>query len=174
MRDLIRQIQAELRITSVFVTHDQEEAVMLADRIALMLEGRIQQDGFPQSFYEQPVTQSVARFFGTQNFVSGVVSGKQFECALGTLALAHEHPQGDGMLVIRQEAIEIGGGENSFEATVDRAMYLGTHVRVWVKASGLPLQFTSPPGVRYESGDSISVRLPADQTWVVPAEDKLL
>jgi len=71
MRDLIRQIQAELGITSIFVTHDQEEAVMLADRIALMLQGRIQQDGLPQSFYEQPATQGVARFFGTKNFVPG-------------------------------------------------------------------------------------------------------
>jgi len=174
MRDLIRQIQAELGITSVFVTHDQEEAVMLADRIALMLEGRIQQDGLPQSFYEQPLTQSVARFFGTQNFVPGTVDGMQFESALGALSLGHEHPQGRGVLVIRQEAIEVGDGENSFTATVDRAMYLGTHVRVWVKAADVPLQFTSPPGVRYEPGQQIELRLPTDQTWVVPEEDKIL
>ncbi|MFV2064371.1 MAG: ABC transporter ATP-binding protein [Chloroflexota bacterium] len=174
MRDLIRQIQAELGITSVFVTHDQEEAVMLADRIALMLEGRIQQDGLPQSFYEQPSTLAVARFFGTQNFVSGSVSGDRFESVLGSLALAHEHPQGEGVLVVRQEAIEVGDGENSVEATVDRAMYLGTHVRVWVKASGVLLQFTAPPGVRYEAGQVISLRLPTDQTWVVPAEDEIL
>src|SRR6185503_4375978 len=64
MRDLIRQIQAELGITTVFVTHDQEEAVMLADRIALMLAGRIVQDGLPRVFYEQPATATVARFFG--------------------------------------------------------------------------------------------------------------
>ena len=116
----------------------------------------------------------MARFFGTQNYVPGTVTGKRFESVLGTLELAHDHPAGEGLFVIRQEAIEVEPGENSFEATVQRAMYLGTHVRVWVKAFGLPLQFTASPGVRYESGDSISVRLPADQTWVVPAEDKLL
>ena len=174
MRDLIRSIQAELGITSIFVTHDQEEAVMLADRIALMLQGRIQQDGLPQDFYERPVTQAVARFFGTQNFVPGTVSGRSFESVLGTLELGHEHAAGEGLLVIRQEAIEVGGGENSFEATVERAMYLGTHVRVWAHAADVKLQFTVPPGVRYEADQVIALRLPKEQAWVVPVEDKLL
>jgi ABC-type Fe3+/spermidine/putrescine transport system ATPase subunit len=174
MRDLIRSIQAELGITSIFVTHDQEEAVMLADRIALMLQGRIQQDGLPQDFYERPVTQAVARFFGTQNFVPGSVDGRSFESVLGTLELGHDHPDGEGLLVIRQEAIEVGEGANSFEATVERAMYLGTHVRVWAHAAEVPLQFTAPPGVRYEAGQAITLRLPKEQAWVVPAEDRLL
>ncbi len=174
MRDLIRHIQAELGITSVFVTHDQEEAVMLADRIALMLVGRIQQDGLPQDFYERPATQAVARFFGTKNFVPGTVSGSRFESELGTLRLGHEHPDGEGLLVIRQEAIEIGPGENSFEANVERTMYLGTHVRVWAVAGGVPLQFTVPPGVHYEGDQTITLRLPMAQAWVVPKEDHLL
>ncbi len=174
MRDLIRSIQAELGITSIFVTHDQEEAVMLADRIALMLQGRIQQDGLPQDFYERPATQSVARFFGTKNFVPGTVSGRSFQSVLGTLQLGHEHPAGDGMLVIRQEAIEVGPGENSFEATVERAMYLGTHVRVWAHAADVPFQFTAAPGVRYEAEQAITLRLPKEQAWVVPTEDRIL
>ena len=174
MRDLIRSIQAELGITSVFVTHDQEEAVMLADRIALMLQGRIQQDGLPQDFYERPATQAVARFFGTKNFVPGTVRDHAFESVLGTLQLGHEHPAGDGLLVIRQEAIEVGEGENSFGATVDRAMYLGTHVRVWAHAADIELQFTTAPGASYESGQSISLRLPKEQAWVVPTEDRIL
>jgi len=174
MRDLIRSIQDELGVTSVFVTHDQEEAVMLADRIALMLEGRIQQDGLPQSFYEQPATQAVARFFGTQNFVEGSVSGRRFSSVLGELELAHDHPEGDGVLVIRQEAIEVGDGQNSFGATVERAMYLGTHVRVWAKAQGVSLQFTVPPGMRYEADEAITLRLPTEQTWIVPSKDEIL
>jgi ABC-type Fe3+/spermidine/putrescine transport system ATPase subunit len=174
MRDLIRSIQAELGITSIFVTHDQEEAVMLADRIALMLEGRIQQDGLPQDFYERPVTQAVARFFGTQNFVPGTVSGRRFESVLGTLELGHDHPDGEGLLVIRQEAIEVGEGSNSFQATVERAMYLGTHVRVWAHAADVPLQFTAPPGVRYEGDQVITLRLPKEQAWIVPVEDRIL
>ncbi|CAN5741447.1 ABC transporter ATP-binding protein [soil metagenome] len=173
MRDLIRQIQAELGITSVFVTHDQEEAVMLADRIALMLAGRIQQDGLPQEFYEQPASQAVARFFGTQNFVPGSVKGQAFESALGTFPLAHDHPEGDGLLVIRQEAIEVDDSGRGVEATVDRAMYLGTHVRVWVRAGGVGLQFTATPGFHYDSGAAIRLRLPTDRMWVVPVEDSV-
>jgi ABC-type Fe3+/spermidine/putrescine transport system ATPase subunit len=174
MRDLIRQIQAELGITSVFVTHDQEEAVMLADRIALMLVGRIQQDGLPQHFYEQPATQAVARFFGTQNFVPGTVRGRAFESPLGKLALTHDHADGPGLLVIRQEAIEVGDGQNGFDASIDRAMYLGTHVRVWAHAGDVALQFTASPGVSYEADQSIRLRLPPEQTWVVPTEDRIL
>jgi ABC-type Fe3+/spermidine/putrescine transport system ATPase subunit len=168
MRDLIRSIQAELGITSIFVTHDQEEAVMLADRIALMLAGRIQQDGLPRDFYEQPSTQAVARFFGTQNFVPGRVSGRAFESPIGRLVLSHDHAEGEGLLVIRQEAIELGDGENSFDATVERAMYLGTHLRIWARAAGIALQFTASPGVSFDSGQSIRLRLPTQQTWVVP------
>ena len=119
-------------------------------------QGRIQQDGLPQDFYERPATQAVARFFGTQNFVPGTVSGRRFESVLGTLELGHDHPDGEGLLVIRQEAIEIGAGENSFEATVERAMYLGTHVRVWAMPRDVPLQFTAPPGVRYDADQTIT------------------
>ena len=147
---------------------------MLADRIALLLAGRIQQDGLPQDFYERPASQTVARFFGTQNFVPGVVTGRTFASPLGMLALAHDHPAGDGFLVIRQEAIELGDGENSFEATIDRAMYLGTHVRVWARAAGIVLQFTDAPGVPYEAGAAVRLRLPSRQTWVVPAKDTIL
>jgi ABC-type Fe3+/spermidine/putrescine transport system ATPase subunit len=174
MRDLIRSIQAELGITSVFVTPDQEEAVMLADRIALMLDGRIQQDGQARDFYEQPATQRVARFFGTQNYVPGTVRGRAFGSPLGNLQLAHDHAEGEALLVIRQEAIEIGEGTNSFDAVIERAMYLGTHVRVWAKAAGIGLQFTGPPGLVYESGQTVRLRLPTEQTWVVPAEDMIL
>jgi ABC-type Fe3+/spermidine/putrescine transport system ATPase subunit len=172
MRDLIRQIQAELGITTVFVTHDQEEAVMLADRIALMLAGRIVQDGLPRSFYERPATETVARFFGTQNYLRGTVRAGRFESAVGTLTLGQAHADGDGILVVRQEALEVGPGENSFDVVVERAMYLGTHVRVWVKAGDEILQLTTAPGVRYESGQAIRLRVPKEQTWVVPAEDR--
>jgi ABC-type Fe3+/spermidine/putrescine transport system ATPase subunit len=170
MRDLIRQIQAELGITSVFVTHDQEEAVMLADRIALMLAGRIHQDGLARDFYEQPATEAVARFFGTQNFVRGRVTGDVFDSPLGRLRLAHRHSEGAGMLVIRQEAIEVGDGENPIDVTIDRAMYLGTHVRVWAQARGTTLQFTAQPGTSYEAGQALRLRVPASRTWVVPVD----
>jgi ABC-type Fe3+/spermidine/putrescine transport system ATPase subunit len=169
MRDLIRQIQAELGITSMFVTHDQEEAVMLADRIALMLAGRILQDGLARDFYERPASEDVARFFGTQNFVRGTVTGRTFESPLGRLTLAHQHPQGEGVLVFRQEAVEVGDGENPIDAIIERAMYLGTHVRVWAQAQGITLQFTAPPGIMYESGQSLRLHLPAARAWVVPA-----
>ena len=70
MRQLIRSIQSELGITAIFVTHDQEEAVMLADRVALMLDGVLQQVGSPDVFYRSPRTTEVARFFRNGNFLA--------------------------------------------------------------------------------------------------------
>lgn len=171
MRDLIRQIQAQLGVTTIFVTHDQEEAVMLADRIALMLDGRIQQDDVPQMFYERPASELVARFFGTQNLIPGRVSGDRFECALGSLQLSQAHPDGPGLLVMRQEAVEEGPGPNAFTVTVERAMYLGTHVRVWARRADLAIQFTAGPGMRYEAGESVTLRFPPARAWVVPVRE---
>jgi ABC-type Fe3+/spermidine/putrescine transport system ATPase subunit len=146
---------------------------MLADRIALMLAGRIHQDGLARDFYEKPASEAVARFFGTKNFVRGTVTGQVFESPLGRLTLRDDHPRGEGVLVIRQEAIEAGDGENPIDVTIERAMYLGTHVRVWAQAQGITLQFTAPPGIVYESGQSVRLHLPAARTWVVPVEGSL-
>lgn len=171
MRDLIRQIQERLALTTIFVTHDQEEAVMLADRIALMFEGRLQQEAVPQMLYERPASLRIARFFGTQNFVPGEVRDGTFESPLGPLRLEQRHADGPGILTIRQEAIEVGAGPNSVEANVERSIYLGTHVRVWARAGGIELQFTAAPGQRYERDESVALRLPADHLWIVPPEE---
>ena len=81
------------------------------------------------------------------------------------------------VIVNRTEGIESTFsvvGSNSFQATVERAMYLGTHVRVWAHAADVPLQFTAPPGVRYEGDQVITLRLPKEQAWIVPVEDRIL
>ena len=94
MRDLIRSIQRELGLTTIFVTHDQEEAVMLADQIALMQNGRLLQVDAPASFYERPESVDVARFFGARNFLPGRVVDGRFASSLGTFELAtRAHPR---------------------------------------------------------------------------------
>ena len=75
MRELIRTVQRDLRITTIFVTHDQEEAVMLADRVALMFDGVLQQYDTPQAFYDRPRTVAIARFFRNDNFLPGTKQG---------------------------------------------------------------------------------------------------
>ncbi len=170
MRDLIRSVQRDLKLTALFVTHDQEEAVVLADRIGLMLDGRLQQFDAPKQFYERPATARVARFFGTENLIEGVVRDGCFHADIGAFAVADRAAQGPGLLAIRQEAIELGGGPNAVDAVVDRTLYMGTHLRAWVKAAERTLQCTVDPNARLEAGQRVSVRLPPEHCWVVPPE----
>ena len=140
-----------------------------------MLEGRIQQDGLPQDFYERPATQAVARFFGTKNFVPGTVKGTSFESALGALQLGHEHPAGDGLLVIRQEAMEVGPRVR----TASRRPSSGPCIWARTFASGLtpPMcRSSSPPrqGCATKRSRAITLRLPKEQAWIVPTEDRIL
>jgi ABC-type Fe3+/spermidine/putrescine transport system ATPase subunit len=172
MRDLIRGVQQELGVTAIFVTHDQEEAVMLADRIALMLDGKVLQDDAPQAFYERPQTLEVARFFGCQNFLPGRAAGRTFETEVGSFSLPNgSAPQGPGVLTIRQEAIRVGAaGANAVIGTVEKVMYLGTHTRVWTRARGHQIQFVDDPSRRYEIGSTVELCLPAEHLWIVPSE----
>ena len=79
MRDLIRSLQQEMGITTIFVTHDQEEAVVLADRVALILDGEMKQYEKADVFYKRPKDEAVARFFGGHNFISGISDGAVFD-----------------------------------------------------------------------------------------------
>jgi ABC-type Fe3+/spermidine/putrescine transport system ATPase subunit len=170
MRDLVRQVQRELGVTTIFVTHDQEEAMMLADRIALMLDGRLIQVDEPAHFYQQPASVRVARFFGSKNFVPGRVVAGRFESALATFEVGHEMPQDGTVLTIRQEAIEVGPGPNTFTARVLRSMYLGTLFRVWVETAAGEIEFTAPPGHAFRDGDELALRFPPEHIWVFPPE----
>ena len=99
-------MQQRLGLTAVFVTHDQEEAVVLADRVALMLDGRVEQEGRPREFYERPATVRAARFFGTENLLPGTVRAGWFAGPLGSVA-ADGVREGPALLALRQEAVQV-------------------------------------------------------------------
>ncbi len=107
MRDLIFSLQRQLGITTIVVTHDQEEAVILADRVALIFDGKLQQVGEPADFYERPLTEPIARFFGSVNFIPGVKHGSCVQTSLGTFpwAGADDVPDGPVKLTIRPESV---------------------------------------------------------------------
>jgi ABC-type Fe3+/spermidine/putrescine transport system ATPase subunit len=79
MRAEIRQLQQQLKITAIYVTHDQEEALAISDRIAVMQNGRLEQVGSPESIYRTPATAFVAEFMGTTNLLTGTVAGRDGE-----------------------------------------------------------------------------------------------
>ena len=91
MRELIQDIQAQTRITTLFVTHDQAEALMLSQRVTLLLDGQLRQVGTPQELFYQPVDVEVARFFGGCNFFHG--SDSQWAAAFGNWSISGAIPR---------------------------------------------------------------------------------
>jgi ABC-type Fe3+/spermidine/putrescine transport system ATPase subunit len=143
--------------------------VMLADRIALMQVGRLLQVDAPASFYERPESVDVARFFGARNFLQGRIVDGRFLSSLGTFELGHPPPPEGEILTIRQEAIALGPGPNAFSARVQKSMYLGTTLRVWVDTLAGILEFTAAPGQRFPDGSEVTLRFPPEHVWVLPA-----
>lgn len=141
MQRFLKQVQREIRTTFLFVTHDQEEAVTVADRICVMNHGRIEQVGSPQEVYYRPANDYVARFFGDNNLIdvrvgpAGELASPlgSFRCESG----AGVRP-GDGRLLVRPEAIAIGeaaaGLANRVRVTVEEASFVGPVSQVRVRA----------------------------------------
>ncbi|MDP9455831.1 MAG: ABC transporter ATP-binding protein [Actinomycetota bacterium] len=171
MRTLVRDLQLEGGYTTVFVTHDQEEAVVLADRIALLFDGGLRMYDRPEAFYERPASRRVAEFFGAVNFIRGRAANGAVETPLGRLRIARTAPPGNVTLTIRPEAVRLdpadGGGENSFPARVTETAYLGTRIACSLDAAGVELRVSLPPHARLRKGDRVIARLPAGSLWAL-------
>ncbi|MDQ3378526.1 MAG: TOBE domain-containing protein, partial [Actinomycetota bacterium] len=147
------------------VTHDQEEAVVLADRIALLFDGKLQMYAEPQAFYDRPATRRIATFFGATNFIPGRARDGRVETALGNLSLARAAGPGSVTLAIRPEAARLGPGENSFPARITRVVYLGTRIDCALEANGVGLRVAVPPDAGVREGQNVTVSLPPESLW---------
>jgi spermidine/putrescine transport system ATP-binding protein len=134
----LKRIQAEVGITFVHVTHDQEEAMTMADTIAVMNQGKIEQLGSPTDLYERPQTAFVANFLGTSNLLPGTVAGPD-AVRLEDGALIHVDTRGTAGPVavgVRPEKIRIGeGGANALSGTVRESAYIGVATQIVVDTS---------------------------------------
>jgi spermidine/putrescine transport system ATP-binding protein len=168
----LRQLQREIGITFVYVTHDQEEALTMSDRIAVIADGKVEQVGTPEEIYARPATAYVAGFLGSANIfdaqVTDVTSGTATCTSLGRTIAAevrHDVPRGDAAIVVRPERIAVAEesqpgpvGHNRLTGTVRDVVYLGaaTQVRVdvgndqfllvQVANQAGPRSFTATPG----------------------------
>jgi iron(III) transport system ATP-binding protein len=134
MREEIRRIHAETRITTIYVTHDQKEALSMAGRIAVMRDGQIEQVGEPRSLYRKPASRFVADFMGDANWFRAEVSRNstnalELKTEIGLLTAAETDSWAAGQHVLvgfRPEAVEFGAGQvNSIPTTVADVSYLG-------------------------------------------------
>jgi ABC-type Fe3+/spermidine/putrescine transport system ATPase subunit len=172
MRELILSIKQQLAVTIIFVTHDQEEAVLLADRIAVMFDGRIEQEGPSHVFYERPATERVAAFFGNRNCLAGRKRGNRIETEVGTFQVSEaEAPDGPVVMMIRPEAIRTSSnGTNSVEVPVRRRIYTGTHTRYRVLLAEREWEVLCDARAGRETAqERMRISLPPEHIWVIPA-----
>jgi putative spermidine/putrescine transport system ATP-binding protein len=140
MRDEVRRIQRAQNIATLLITHDQDEALSLADRMVLLREGRLVQAGSPHEIYDRPADAFVAGFVGRANLLDGrVIDAETVDTAIGRLATPrHAHAPGSALrLLVRPERVEIGAaasGENVFVAHVLRDRFFGATRQLEVAA----------------------------------------
>ncbi|MEV0593837.1 ABC transporter ATP-binding protein [Nonomuraea cavernae] len=177
LREEIRRLQLDLGITTVFVTHDQEEALSIADRVAVLREGRLEQVGPPAEVYDRPATPFVAEFVGTMNHLAGQVSGDQVTVLGQVLPVDGTAPADpDVDVLVRPEAVRVtpdAGGA----AEVIAASFRGASVRLRLALAGGEVLADVPghEAVRLTPGTRVGVRLVerpvlvAARTVTVPA-----
>ena len=175
LRDTIRTLQQQAGITMIFVTHDQTDAVAVADRICLLMQGAVRQIGEPRSFFERPVDSDVARFFGGINFLPGIKRGRIVETDLGPLEVDDtERPDGDVLVTIRPEAVEVGtNGYNNLVGMVESYSFQGLVARCGAGISDTQLQLTVTPYQHFRRGEEIVLHLPRERIRLLPAETDL-
>jgi iron(III) transport system ATP-binding protein len=183
VRGEIRKLQKELGITTIYVTHDQEEALSLSDRVAVMRDGKILQVAVPKTLYERPVNRFVADFVGTNNFIPGIYRECSAERAVveTPLGLLRGRPAeavaigGRCVLAVRPENLTLGGdGENVVEGRVALAAYLGNTLRYDVETSaGLVLKADVRDPWHHDllpAGHAVRLSCPASAALTLPDE----
>ena len=182
MRDELRKLQKRLGITSLYVTHDQEEAMAISDRIVIMQDGVIRQVGSPRAIYEHPESIFVATFMGKANILPVEVLGREGDAAVADLSGArldlpspgHAAPaRGKGSLVVRPEAVRIvkaGSGEAVLEGRIERMTYFGNIARYEIPVLGTTIMAEryNPQGARlHEEGETVGVAFEIDSVRIL-------
>jgi iron(III) transport system ATP-binding protein len=181
LRYELKRLQRDLGITSIYVTHDQIEALALSSRIAVMRDGEIAQLGTPREIYERPSSQFVAEFIGTSNFLPGSVVGRDGECVdveteAGQVRLesAAQVPNGEKVIAaIRPECLTIatmpsGNEVNEWRGSVTNRAFLGDAVDHIVQVGQASLRVRGNPALSIEPGTEVFVTVHPSKVTLVP------
>ena len=188
MRFELKRLQRELRITTVYVTHDQSEALALSHQIAVMNAGRIQQIGTPREIYERPQTQFVADFVGTTNFVEGTVSAAMAEAQhyiveteigpLQAYSVDTVRPGDKVILSIRPEDVRLSPtalepGANVLSGVVDQKVFLGESLDWRIRVGSRELLSRTHPTIYTRIGEPVWAQIDAAKCVAMPAAAEL-
>ena len=178
LRTEIRRIQQTMGITTVYVTHDQEEALSLSDRVVVMSQGRMEQVGTPAQIYNYPSTEFVAQFVGQLNLLpvtevnlstaSCLLAGQKVEFDHSSEQMLTEKPR----LAIRPEELQLGtgAGRNALKGRVESVMFLGAVVRLRIDLGGTLLSadlFNERSMTLPRAGDEILISFPVQACWLM-------
>ncbi|MBI4320552.1 MAG: ABC transporter ATP-binding protein [Chloroflexi bacterium] len=167
VRAEVRDILLAARATAVFVTHDQEEALSLADEVALMLEGRIVQVADPEGLYRRPASRAAATFVGDSDFLAGKAANGQVSCELGLLRCENAY-NGNVEVMVRPENVDFVADSESPHEVVLREFF-GHDQLVTVRlASGRKMRSRLAPSARFAPGDRVRIQV-RETVTVFPA-----
>jgi iron(III) transport system ATP-binding protein len=184
MRVELRELQRRLGITTLYVTHDQIEALSMSNVIAVMSAGVTVQEGTPREIYLQPRTKFVAQFIGSTNQISGQVTNQGSD-GIGTVrtdegeiscGILNALTAGDKVVVVvRPESIVLhqkkpSHGDNVLEGKIGAAMFLGEYVDCTIELGKNVLETHQPHSLRVRRGDTVWVELPPGDCMALPAE----
>jgi len=200
MRDELRKLQKRLGITSLYVTHDQSEAMAISDRVVIMKDGRIQQVGTPREIYAYPQTKFVADFMGKANFINVQVLGMEGEAArieIDGARFTVPRPgsaapkSGPALLVVRPEALQLVAAGNAagaagveraagvagaaLQGTIDRFTYFGNIARYEVSTSNAPLlieSYNPETSSVFSEGEGVGIGIDFESARLLPVERK--
>ncbi|MGD9865629.1 MAG: ABC transporter ATP-binding protein [Pseudodonghicola sp.] len=174
MRGFIRDLQRRVGITTIYVTHDQGEAMTMSDRVVVMFDGEIAQAAAPEQVYNQPATERVARFVGNANILDLPVTGQQGDGTDVTLPGGHRlhvtapAPWANGRLrlMARPEQIALtAAGAGQLPGRVAKRYFSGGHVEYHVETDCGPLLVLGPTTQTAREGDTVGLSFDADRLW---------
>jgi ABC-type Fe3+/spermidine/putrescine transport system ATPase subunit len=170
LRRLIRCIQRDRQVTTLYVTHDRTEAAALGDRVALLIEGRIVQHAAPQDVFERPASAVVARFFGASNQVTGrVTAGRLRRSGIDLPVPGRDR---DVTITLRPEHLHLADRphpeDGQLSGVVDEVEFQGSHHRLTVDVDGLRVVAHVTTAEPPDPGEQVLLTLAPEHLWVLP------
>jgi iron(III) transport system ATP-binding protein len=181
MRLQLQELQKRLGVTTIYVTHDQEEAMALADTVVVMSEGRVAANAAPKVIYDHPPSAFVAAFIGASNLIEGTIfvqQGSRCDVRLrdgSSVAATAERSFADGercVLAVKPTDLEVstvGAADSRFEGSISSATYLGSHVELMVDIQGWEWRVPAPRWLDFKKGQRIAVTAALERVIALPA-----
>jgi putative spermidine/putrescine transport system ATP-binding protein len=179
MQEMLQRLRSELRLTMILVTHDQREAAILADSVALISNGQILQEGKFEELFTRPSSQEAHRIMGGKNQVVGIVKNGNFHSDLGVLALpAGTAAEGPAQLLFRHESVQIDSGatrqEESFVAEIVESRSIGVRVELTARVRGTLFRLEVVSSIAPRIGEHVLIHILMEDRWTVPVASQAI